>query len=90
MKRIRLKELRKSRNESQKDMAKRLFVSHGTICRWEKEVKQPSIDTVIGICNEYEVSFPELMPGVWQDILKVVKTSELEAVIKERTDGVDE
>lgn len=90
MKRIKLKELRKSKNESQKDMGKRLFVSYGTISRWEKEVKQPSIDTVIGICNEYEVSFPELVPGIWQDILKVVKTSELETVIKERTDSVDE
>lgn len=90
MKRIRLKVIRTDNGETQADMAKRLGTTGANISRWEAEKTKPNIDTLIGICNEYDVSFPELVPGIWQDILKVVKTSELETVIKERTDSVDE
>lgn len=84
MKRIRLKVIRTDNGETQADMAKRLGTTGANISRWEAEKTKPNIDTLIGICNEYGVSFPKLAPGIWEDILKIVELPELHKAIKDK------
>lgn len=53
---IRLLELRKEKEWSQRDTAKRLFVSQGTYNNWENGKTQPSIEQLIALSKLFDVS----------------------------------
>ncbi|MBN2794627.1 MAG: helix-turn-helix domain-containing protein [Clostridia bacterium] len=57
----RLKELRKSKNMSQIDLADLIGVTQATIANYEKNQRSPSIDTIIELARLFEVSVPYLI-----------------------------
>lgn len=57
----RLRELRKSKNMTRKDLADRLFVSQPTISRWETGDRQPDITTMSMLAELLNISLSELM-----------------------------
>lgn len=46
---------RKSKNMTQKELAKRLGVSHNTISDWESGKHKPDIDNIMLLCKVLEV-----------------------------------
>ena len=52
----RLKELRDEQNLSQSDLAKELQISSACISRWEQNLRVPNIDSIILLCNFFNVS----------------------------------
>ena len=56
-----LKDLRKSKNLDQSELAKALSVSSKTISHWETEYTEPSISQLILIANYFDVSIDELV-----------------------------
>jgi transcriptional regulator with XRE-family HTH domain len=57
----RLRELRKSKNMTRKDLADRLFVSPPTISRWESGDRQPDISMLSKLAEVLEADIGELM-----------------------------
>ncbi len=53
---IRLLELRSEREWSQRETAKRLFVSQGTYNNWENGKTQPSIEQLIALSKLFDCS----------------------------------
>ncbi len=53
---IRLLELRTENNWSQRDVAKKLFISQGTYNNWENGKTQPSIEQLISLSKLFDVS----------------------------------
>lgn len=64
---IRLLELRKEKEMSQREVAKRLFVSQGTYNNWENEKTQPSIEQLILLSKLFDVSIDYIV-GNSEDI----------------------
>ena len=58
---LRLKELRKKRNLSQKDLAVILNTSNSSICDWECGRSQPDIETLIELAKYFEVTIDYLV-----------------------------
>lgn len=58
---IRLSELRKEKNLSQRQMAERFNVSQGTYCNWEKGTTEPSIEQLIEMSKFFGVSVDYLI-----------------------------
>jgi len=52
----RLKELRDEKCLSQSDLAKELKISPACINRWEKNLRVPNIDSIILLCNFFNVT----------------------------------
>ena len=48
---IRLLELRNEKNWSQREIAKKLFISQGTYNNWENGKTEPSIEQLISLSN---------------------------------------
>lgn len=57
----RLKELRKSQNLSQKELAKALKTNNSSICDWECGRSQPDIQTLREVAKFFEVSADYLL-----------------------------
>ena len=60
---IRLLELRREKEWSQRETAKRLFVSQGTYNNWENGKTQPSIEQLIALSKLFDVSIDYLITG---------------------------
>ncbi len=60
-KRIRIAELRKERNMTQKDLADSLFVSKSTVSKWENNVVVPDIYMMEKMAELFQVSVVELL-----------------------------
>ena len=58
---IRLKELRKEKNLTQKELAQIFSTTDDSIFSWEKGRSQPSIDTIRKFCEFFEVSADYLL-----------------------------
>ena len=58
---IRLKELRKEKNLTQKELAQIFSKTDDSIFSWEKGRSQPSIDTIRKFCEFFEVSADYLL-----------------------------
>lgn len=52
----RIRELRKQAKETQKELGKAINVTPVEICRYEKQVRMPSVRTAIAIAKHYNVS----------------------------------
>lgn len=57
----RLKELRKSKQISQKELANILGTTNSSICDWECGRAQPDLETLINIANYFEVTTDYLL-----------------------------
>lgn len=57
----RLKDLRKSKNYTQKELARKLQTTDDSIFSWEKGRSQPPIDTIRKICIEFKISADYLL-----------------------------
>ncbi|MDE6597870.1 MAG: helix-turn-helix domain-containing protein [Clostridia bacterium] len=57
----RLKELRKSKHISQKELADILFTSNSCICNWECGRHYPDLDTVAAIASYFDVTSDYLL-----------------------------
>ena len=55
--------LRNSRDISRNDMGRLLGVSGATVKRWERGESMPSMDDVVHICNEFNLSLEEIYEG---------------------------
>lgn len=60
----RIKELRKQKNITQKELAERLHVSQVAINYWENGKREPSISMLFDIAKALGVSYFELMTGI--------------------------
>lgn len=58
---LRLKELRKQRKLSQRDVAKRLNVTRGAVSRYECNTNMPSTDILIDLAVLYNTSLDYMM-----------------------------
>lgn len=52
---------RKSRNMTQKELAKRALISFQTISFWERDVIRPTIDLLICVADVLNISLDELV-----------------------------
>lgn len=57
----RLKELRLSRGLTQEELGKILNVTKSTICFYEKEIRIPSLETLIDLSDYFEVTIDYLL-----------------------------
>ena len=58
-----ISELRKERKMSLDEMGEILHVSGRTVRRWERGEQTPTMDDIINICNEFNLSLEELFDG---------------------------
>ena len=58
---IRLKELRNQKNMTQDELGKVLNVSGKTIGTWERDSRQPNIETINALANYFNVSTDYLL-----------------------------
>lgn len=58
---IRIRELRKEKNLSQKDLATQFHVAQNTISGWEKGIRDPDTDTVAALAAFFDVSTDYLL-----------------------------
>ena len=59
--RIRLRELRKEKKLTQKQLADVLKTNNSSVCDWECGRTEPSIDTIVSLCVFFEVSADYLL-----------------------------
>ncbi len=52
----RIKELREEKGLSQKELAKELSVTQTTISKWEQDIRNPDIYTIVKMCKFFNVS----------------------------------
>ena len=52
----RIKELREEKGLSQKELAKELSVTQTTISKWEQDIRNPDIYTIVKMCKLFNVS----------------------------------
>jgi len=64
-----LKELRKSKNITQEELANHIYVSRTAVSKWESNKGYPSIDTLRLLAEYFEVSIDELISN--DEILKL-------------------
>ncbi|MDY2900592.1 MAG: helix-turn-helix transcriptional regulator [Candidatus Borkfalkiaceae bacterium] len=57
----RLKELRVEKNLSQKALAEIIETNNSSVCDWECERTEPSLDTVIKLCEFFDVTADYLL-----------------------------
>ena len=58
-----LKELRKTKNITQEQLAEQLNVSGRTVSRWETGTNMPDISLLVEIADFFDVSIPEIING---------------------------
>ena len=58
---IRLKKIRKQKGMTQKELAEKSGLPQSQICRYEKDILSPTLNTFEWICDALEVSATELL-----------------------------
>lgn len=71
-----LKNLRKEKNLTQKDLAQKLGLSQASISDWEVSKVEPSIDMLIKLADFFETSIDVLVGRKYEKIEKVEKVKE--------------
>lgn len=57
----RIKELREEKGLSQKALAKELNVTQTTISKWEQDIRNPDLPTIVELCKYFKVSADYLL-----------------------------
>lgn len=63
-----LRNLRKAKHMTQKELAEIVNVNVVTICHWEKNVQEPCIEDIVKLCKYFEVS-TDYMLGMYKNWL---------------------
>ena len=87
---IKLRELRKERNETLAEMGKRLGIASNTLSQYENGERNPKLDTLVHICKAYGVSLATLAPDVWKKVVGAVDMVDLEDELDKREDEARE
>lgn len=58
-----IKNMRNKKNMTQKELAKKLFVTTQAISRWENNKTEPSINSLILLADIFDISLDELLRG---------------------------
>jgi len=58
---IKIRELRKEKGLTQKELAKMLKTTDDSIYSWEKARSEPSIDFIIKLCDVFDISADYLL-----------------------------
>ena len=74
----RIKELRKSKNLTQLELAKKLNVTDKAVSKWENNHGEPSVDLLLELSKLFDVSIDYLITG--DDREKIIKMSDLEKI----------
>ncbi|WP_405844632.1 helix-turn-helix domain-containing protein [Streptomyces sp. NBC_01518] len=61
---IQIKRLRTERNLTQRQVANRLNVGEHLVSRWERGVRRPSLDHLVGLAGILDVSVSEILGDV--------------------------
>jgi transcriptional regulator with XRE-family HTH domain len=56
-----LRLLRVTRGYSQQELAEHLEVTQATFSQWEREIKTPTINNIIKVCQFFEISIEQLI-----------------------------
>ncbi len=59
----RIKDLRISKNMTQKQLADKLFITPQALSKWEMNENEPSLDMIQKLCKEFDVSLSYLVTG---------------------------
>ena len=70
---IRIRELRKEKKLSQKDLATQFHVAQNTISGWEKGIRDPDTDTVAALAAFFDVSTDYLLGDIDDATLEDIK-----------------
>lgn len=57
----RIKELREEKGLSQKALAKELSVTQTTISKWEQDIRNPDLLTIVELCKYFKVTADYLL-----------------------------
>lgn len=68
----RIKELRKSQNINQDELAEKLFVSRQTISNWENDKSYPDIQSVLLLSEIFGVSVDQLLKGDVEKMERII------------------
>ncbi len=82
---VRLKELRKSKNLTQKELANKVDLVKGSISAYEKCLKYPSVEVLIKLCNYFQVSADYLLGISDNQIIKKYDLTEEQMEIVTKT-----
>lgn len=74
---IQLKKLRESKNMSQAELAKELYVSRSAVAKWEQGRGFPNIDSLRQIAQLFEVTIDELVSDKEIQILEIKSTEKV-------------
>ena len=58
-----IKKYRKERSLSQDALAERIFVSRQTISNWENDKSYPDVNSLVLLCDAFEISLDQLVKG---------------------------
>jgi putative transcriptional regulator len=56
-----LKVLRVTRGFSQQELAEQLEVTQATFSQWEREIKTPTINNILKVCQFFEIPLESLL-----------------------------
>lgn len=87
---IKLRELRKERNETLREMGKRLGMNPGLLSKYERGERNPKIEVLVHICKVYGVSLATLAPDFWKKVVGAVDMVDLEDELDKREDEARE
>ena len=89
---IRLLELRQEKEWSQREVARRLFISQGTYNNWENGKTQPSIEQLIALSKLFEVSIDYLVGNTaeYEGYTPTRKTADYKKIMEKLQDDLTE
>lgn len=87
---IKLRELRKERNQTLAEMGKRLGMNPGSLSKYERGERTPKLDVLVHICKGCGVSLATLAPDFWKKVVGAVDMVDLEDELDKREDEARE
>lgn len=87
---IKLRELRKERNQTLQEMGKQLGMNPNLLSKYERGERNPKLETLVHICKAYGVSLATLAPDVWKKVVGAVDMEDLEDELDKREDEARE
>ena len=75
-------ELRKEKGYTQKDIAKKLFISDKAVSKWERGLSMPDISLLVPLAEVLEVTVTELLKHDKLETSKPFNTEQVEEIVK--------
>ena len=73
----RIKNLRKTLNWNQDELAEKMFVSRQTISSWENDKSYPDIQSLLLLSNLFDVSLDQLVKGDVEKMKKIINEDDV-------------